>query len=276
MNSTAHWIIAAALLVVGPPRSVRAAEGQLSVPAEPSGAVEPAAPTEVPPTPTDDDVDARVDALLAEAAQAFEQRRDTDAWAALDRAEALRADPVYDYMRGLIRQYQGRCDLAVQHWARYLQSEPAAEDAAALQISIDECGGLPETPSDDSEARPSTPPGDPPGTEPEPRPIAPTTPWHRDAWGGALLGTGAVSLAATGGLLIGAAIQRQRGPEQPGLMGHDDRIGSARTLSYVAIATGVTGAALVIGAVIRYVRVARRRPPRETARHRTSIALRWR
>ncbi|MCH9686354.1 MAG: hypothetical protein K0V04_33285 [Deltaproteobacteria bacterium] len=212
---------------------------------------------------------------LTAAADAFAEGRNTAAWAALDRAEALRPSPDYDYMRGLIRQYQGRCDLAVEHWARYLDSNPAPEDARALQTSIDECGGLPEP--EEPIVDPTGADSDPDEDDDRPRPLPPPRPWHRDVTGGVLLGVGIASLAATAGLWAGAGVAQRRGPNSPGLMLHDDRITQSRRLSFAGVGTGVLGTALVVGAIIRYVQMARRQGPSPAARRPRSLARipRW-
>lgn len=209
--------------------------------------------------------------LLRQADAAFEEGRLLDALDAIDAAEAQQPEPFYDYMRGLIRQAQGRCDLAVEHWAQYLDSEPAESDAADVQVLIEQCGGLPEPPAtappeaDDPVEAPAAVAGPPPT---EPRDGPPPRPWHRDPAGATLLGVGTVSLASAGGLWLAAGLQQGRGPDSETLMLHDDRIRSAKTLRYAAIATGVVGTALVVGAIVRFVKV------RRNGRTRPATALR--
>ncbi|MEM9458418.1 MAG: hypothetical protein AAGF11_29845 [Myxococcota bacterium] len=207
--------------------------------------------------------------LLDEADRAFEQGRLLDAWDAIDEAEALAPEPFYEYMRGLIRQAQGRCDRAVEHWARYLDSNPAQSDAADVRVLIDECGGLPEpTPAPAPTPTPAPPR---PTPEPTPAPTPPkspaTTPWHRDVTAGVLLGVGIASLVTSGGLLLGAGQQQRRAPRGESLMVHDTRIRRARGLSYGAIAAGTVGIALVVGAIVRYARIRRQTERRPTVPH---------
>ena len=217
--------------------------------------------------------------LLDEADRAFEQGRLLDAWDAIDEAEALAPEPFYEYMRGLIRQAQGRCDRAVEHWARYLDSNPTQSDTADVQVLIDECGGLPEPAPEPTPAVTSVPPR--PDPEPTPNPEPPlepsdrpaTTPWHRDVTGGVLLGVGLASLATSGGLLLGARQQQRRGPQGSSLMVHDTRIRRARGLSYGAIAASTIGVALVVGAVVRYARLRRQSSTPPSARRSTPRGL---
>lgn len=213
--------------------------------------------------------------LLDEADRAFEQGRLLDAWDAIDEAEALAPKPFYEYMRGLIRQAQGRCDRAVEHWARYLDSNPTESDAADVRVLIDECGGLPEPAPEPTLDPTPVPPGPDPEVTPDPE-LAPTpsdrpatTPWHRDVTGGVLLGVGLASLATGGGLLLGARQQQRRGPQGASLMVHDTRIRRARGLSYGAIAAGTIGVALVVGAIVRYARI-RRQPPKSPSAGRSA------
>lgn len=236
----------------------------LSLPLRPKAAEHVAALPEPAASPAPQtSSESEVASLLQRADTAFEQGRLLDAWDAIDEAEALEPGPLYEYMRGLIRQAQGRCDLAVEHWARYLDSGPAQSDAADVRGLIDECGGLPaRRPEPDLE--PPAPPAPlsiaAPTREPREATQVPPPPWYRDVPGGVLLGVGATSLV-TGSVLWAVAGQQQRqGPRGSSLMIHDTRIRRARGLSYGAIAAGSIGVALVVGAIVRYVQVRRRTP----------------
>lgn len=213
--------------------------------------------------------------LLQNADAAFEEGRLLDAWDAIDEAESLQPGPFYEFMRGLIRQAQGRCDRAVEHWDRYLKSNPDPADAAEVQRLIEQCGGLPEPPPEavpvdpeptsiDPKTDPASPPKGDATTDTTPMP----RPWHRDVAGGVLLGTGIAALAAGGGLLAGAGVLANRAPDGALLMDHDGDIQRARALSYASIAASAVGVGLLVGATIRYVRIKRR--SRSGAR-----AVRW-
>lgn len=204
--------------------------------------------------------------LLRRADAAFEEGRLLDAWDAIDEAEAIQPGPFYEYMRGRIRQAQGRCDLAVEHWARYLDSDPAESDAADVRGLIEECGGLPKpapapapepTPAPEPNPEPTPPPTAGPIEDPPGAARGSGTAWHRDLAGGVLLGVGVASLATGGALWAVAGQQQRRGPREPSLMLHDTRIRRARGLSYGAIAAGTVGVALVVGAIVRYRKVRR-------------------
>ncbi len=233
------------------------------------------------PAPAAQPPSEKVIELLQKADAAFEEGRLLDAWDAIDDAEALQPGPFYEFMRGLIRQAQGRCDRAVEHWDRYLKSNPDPADAAEVERLIEQCGGLPEpgpqppptdpepTPPVDSDTDPTPPLEDDPPTRSTPAP----RPWHRDIAGGVLLGTGVVALAAGGGLLAGAGVLTNRAPDGTLLMDHDADVQRARALSYASIAVSAVGVGLLVGATVRYVRVKRRQRNGVRAMRRPFLAI---
>ena len=190
---------------------------------------------------------------------------------ALEEAYELDPDPRFIFARGSAYQELGRCDDAIVAYEEFLATAPPKDQAQKAYGRIQTCRAeLEEEPEpDEPEPIPQ------PEPEPEPEPPAPADTdgrrWHRDPIGGALLGTG-LAVAATGGALIGVGANRRLGADDGGTEGtFRDDLRSSNTLQGVGIGLAVGGGALVVGAVIRYVLVARRSPG-QLARRRRWIA----
>ena len=84
-------------------------------------------------------------------------------------------------------------------------------------------------------------------------------PWQRDPWGGALVGVGAVALAAGIGFAAASGVQYGRG-QSAFEQGEFERL-NRNSLSWgiASIVTGSVGAALLVAGAVRYGVVARRR-----------------
>lgn len=188
-----------------------------------------------------------------EAASLFESGRYSESARAFEAAYDASGEPAYLFGWAQALRRAGNCKGAIEVLERFLDTNPPSADVAAGQDVIDAChevlglGPAPEPP--------------PPVlvTEPEPSPRASESVdarWHKDVAGGVLLGTGLVA-GATAGVLYGVARQQASlatGPESA-FLDRRDRAGSLRNAS---IGVGIVSAALLTGAVVRYVVVHRR------------------
>lgn len=206
------------------------------------------------PAPVEADPTAPTEDHAAVAARAFREGDFVLAAEAFQRAFDITGDPALLFGRAQALRRAGSCAAAIEVFEQFIAMSPPATDAEAAQAVIDECRAI----LDVHEPPPSPSPvdEDPPPASTSPPPSA-SPPWHRDVTGGALLGTG-LAITAVGAALYGTAFAQaddRGGTEQQ----YDDRRRRVRTFAATGGALLITGGALVVGSVIRYAVVSKRR-----------------
>lgn len=173
-------------------------------------------------------------------------------------------DPRPEFLFALAQaeRLSGDCASAVVYYQRFLDTGPDANQTEAARINMRRCTRALEsaprqsrpradarTLAEAEEASEPAPPVTPPMTA---VPSAPA-PWYRDPVGMGLLGGGVVSLVASGLFLdakAGAEADARDADDYGAYVAHIERARSRRNL---ALVTGGIGAALLTGAIIRYV-----------------------
>lgn len=212
-----------------------------------------------PTTPTEPQVDPAV-----RAAKLFREGAFLQAAAAFQIAYDQTGDPALLFGRAQALRRAGDCGGAIEVFEAFIVAGPPPADIEAAQGVIAECRAILDKGEDPP---PPVPVDEPVAPPPRPRPR-----WHRDTTGGALLGSGLV-LATVGGALLGTAFARD-GARTETEQAYEGRARNVRVLATTGIALLAGGGALVVGAVIRYALVAKRRP-REGVAARVD-GLRWR
>jgi tetratricopeptide (TPR) repeat protein len=198
---------------------------------------------------------------------AFEQHRFDDAAAAFAQAYARDPRPSYLYARAQAERFGGHCDRAVPTYRAYLELAPADDAAALARENLAAC------------ERELAPAPEPAAAAPAPMLPARATPpppdssprrWHRDPWGGALLGVGLASTTG-GAVLLGLArVHAGAADDARSVVDYGHHIDRGRTFQRAGIAVLVTGGVLLGAAILRYAIVGAR------ARARTrGLALRF-
>ena len=203
---------------------------------------------------------------IATADARFKDGEAKEALRAIDRAECHEDNAEYDFMRAKIHDSLGDCDAAREHMQRFLAAKPPALAADAAREVVLRCE-QPQPPVPAPEPTPQTR-FDPPipadqldGSSARPGKAQ----WWRDPWGGGLLGLGGVTLATGIGLAAGAAsLEREPGFTYAEFEAQERR--RKGMLAGAGTMFGVAGASF-IGAIVRYVIVARRGGERSVPRH---------
>lgn len=177
--------------------------------------------------------------------------------AAFEAAHAIEAAPELLFSIGNMRRLAGQCEAAIDALERFLDTDPSQVSADDARAAIDECRD--RVPAADVEPAP-VPPPEPPAPAPSAArdDRAPERPWHRDPTAGALLGVGSVGMAVGLGFAVAAGVHDRRAQNAEF---HDDFLDlrhTARTEATVAAVALSVGAALVVGAAVRYAIVRRR------------------
>lgn len=201
---------------------------------------------------------------------AWRDERWNDASAAFAKAYARTGDPTFLYTRAQAERRAGHCALAIVLYEEFIASAPAPKARAAAEKNVEECRATmpveanttpvePE-PGPEPEAQPDggvDPGQDSPVAEREP---APVRPWHRDPLGGALVG-GGLAVAVVGGTLVGLAYRTaKRAPRESDEVRFAGELDQAHTLDRAGGVMLGIGSALIVGGVVRWVVVGRRRP----------------
>jgi len=181
------------------------------------------------------------DGEFAEAAAAFE--------AAYERSK----DPALLFGRAQALRRAGNCKAAIEVFEQFIDTTPPEPDVRAARDVIEACRAI--LGEDAIEPVPPQPQPDP-QPSPAPTPDHDAAAWRRDVLGGVLVGTG-LGVAVGGAALQGASFRRAREREETE-QAYEDRRRSARAMAGVGVGLLVTGGALVVGGVVRYVIVARR------------------
>jgi hypothetical protein len=187
--------------------------------------------------------------LFWQGVEQYEAGNYAAAAAAFEAAHAIEAAPELLFSIGNMRRLAGQCEAAVEALEDFLATDPPPVSANDARAAIAECSD--EVP--------------PPIVEPpieaapdEAIPDAPRRPWQRDPTAGALLGVGAAGIVVGLGFGVAARVHdRDAGNAQR----HDDFLdlrAATRTESTVAAIALSVGAALVVGAAIRYAIMRRR------------------
>jgi hypothetical protein len=175
-------------------------------------------------------------------------------------AHAATGDPTYLYVQAQAERFGGRCELAIEHYRRFIAAVPSSDATLAAQDNIAECEAV--------LGRTSVP-------EPAPEPVEPLAPvepapapadaprlrrdhWARDPAGGVLVGVGVVALAAGGGLYGRARADERAAGRAGDVVTYGERIDRAYALSRAGVSVMIVGGALVVGGVIRWAVLARR------------------
>ncbi len=201
--------------------------------------------------------------LVAEAFEQFERGDYDDALDTIDRAMETNSDPNLLYARASILEKLERHEDAIDGYERFLATGPNREQAEKAYERIQVCRKAIEA---NDEKHEEVPVPQPPVTDGAPAPVrkdaqgepAPRQRmWHRDPFGGLLLGTGS-ALRVAGGVLLGGGASRRLGAD--GGSTEDEfrqDLQSSTTMQLTGIAVAVTGGLLVGGAALRYVSVKR-------------------
>jgi tetratricopeptide (TPR) repeat protein len=168
---------------------------------------------------------------------------------------AYQLDPKVDYLFAMatIEEQRGGCAAAIELYEQFLATAPPEEDAAVAHAAIDKCKetlGITDQPPPpvDDEPRP------PPAEEPPPAPRRITRPFYTDLLGDALVGAGALGLAAGGALYLLARGDADAAAEVG--ISHDEyqaRWQEAQDRRRLALIAAGVGGALVVGGVVRWI-----------------------
>ena len=219
----------------------------------------------IEPGASEADRRAAADREILDAEQAFRNGDTTVALQHVDFAECHHPDPDYAFMRAVIHAASGDCD-AARDWAdTYFKGDPNPSDANALRHKLRSCAppvnALPVLPASPPRVAPPIASAPPP---PQDRHRA----WRLDPLGGALLGVGLVSTATGTGLLVAGSMAQRDTADSYAEFEHTRQ--RARRFRIAGGAVLGVGLGLTVGAIVRYVLVARRsrrsgRPDRSVA-----------
>ena len=184
--------------------------------------------------------------------EAFEDERYAQAVVAFEAAYAIEPAPTLLFAIGNARRFAGDCPGSVDALERFLATEPPQDAADDARRVMELCSPPKEDPAS-AVAGPE--PASSPSAKDTPRPAPLTI---------SLLASGAVSLAAGGGLLVGAAVRMRQARTSSVHQDFLDLRAQGRVLVGVGIAAAAVGTALVVGGLLH----------RRTARRR-SAALSW-
>lgn len=208
------------------------------------------APTETSaPAPTnagahDSDPAARAGAL-------FREGRFAEAATAFGQAYESTGDPAFLFGRAQALRRAGNCGAAIEVFEAFIETGPPRSDVEGAQEVIEACRSILGEPALEPE------PAEEPATIPAPTEAPDRVPprWPRDLVGGVLLGAGA-AVTITGGALYGAAVARSSDRTETE-QGYEDRQRQVLIRGGIGIGAMITGGALLVGSVVRYVLVAR-------------------
>jgi len=194
---------------------------------------------------------------LANASEAHKQGRYADARTELNIAYSLDPQPSLLYAIGQVYVMEGKCDLAITFYQRFLDAKPTPAQAAKATEAIETCKKL--QPVANPPVPEPTPVPTPPAASPNPAP-APTpaiqstrSPWYRDVLGDVLVGTGVTAGVVGLVLLRGAHADRDAADHATGYQAYNDLVEQAHTKQTYGIVLAAGGGALIAAGVIRYV-----------------------
>lgn len=205
------------------------------------------------------------------AVDAWKEERWDDAAAAFTRAYALDPRPEYVFARAQALRFFGDCPRAIAVYREFIALDPPQGAIDEAREHITTCGGdpphepaAPPEPSPDPATRPVTVAPGPVGHAPDvqaPRreAVRPPSPWWRDGAGHALGWTGLAAAGVGAGFIVEGLARRERGERAPDEQSYRDARRGGASLLHAGIPLASVGAALVLGAVIRFALQARRR-----------------
>lgn len=210
------------------------------------------------------------------AAAAWKEERWADAAAAFSRAYELEPRPEYVFARAQALRFSGDCAGAIEGYREFIAHDPPEGAVDEAREHIATCGGDPDaTPELDPSRGPVSPEPivaaptrvSPPAAVPSEASRAPreSRRWWRDPTGHVLGWTGLSAAAVGTGFLIEGLARRERGERATDEQSYRDARRGGASLLHAGIPLVSLGSALVIGAVIRFVVVARARGPRRHA-----------
>lgn len=206
---------------------------------------------------------------------AYEEERYEDAIAALEEAYLEDPRPAYVYAKAQAQRLAGRCTEAVKTYRAFIELDPPEQDVEDANAGMRACRDTLDEGGDPTEAAVAVPPPAPvqpqlSTSNPEtlPRHVdRPRTRWWADPAGHALTWPGLVVATVGSGLLIEAHRLERFAAGSEDESAYRDRLGPAPVISRVGIPMIAVGAAALLGGVIRFAVVARRRERgRTTAR----------
>jgi tetratricopeptide (TPR) repeat protein len=211
--------------------------------------------------------------LVEQARTHWEREEFVEAADAFERAHALDPKPDYLFARAQALRFGGRCEDAIAVYLHFIETGPPEDEVVEAKLRMAECQ---QTIADDATAADAEQPADPAPAVPPPTPppapvddrIAPERRPRSDPAGGALVGTGAVLVAVGVGLVAGASQVAAGSDDAATERDYGDSFTRANQLSAVGISLAAVGGALLIGGIIRYAVLAKkRRRARTAARH---------
>ena len=204
-------------------------------------------------------VPAPADALPApqpparQAAELTHARRYAEAAEAYERAFDDTGEPVHLYSQAMSLRRAGSCPEAIGVFERFIAQAPPQPDIEAARAQIAECEALIARVAPQPEPEPAVVPPTPVLEGDGPARIS----WARDPWGGILVAVGGVAAITGGGLLL-VSNNSTGAPEAETERGHARREADVRNTSTAGFVLLGSGAALLLGGIIRYGILARR------------------
>ena len=222
-------------------------------------------------------------AWLARGNRHLSRREYAQALAAYEAGLAVAGRPVFLFNIGQTKRLAGDCPGAIEAYRRFLATRPDRTRAELAERNLARCPQPesapqpppppppatagepspppPETPSPPAPAKPVPPPpaAASPAPAPAPAPGPAPTPWYRDVLGDSLAAGAVVSAAAGTWLFVSArkTVLRENdlaaaAPDSEAAAAHLERARSAYTREQIGGVVLGAGAALAVGAVLRY------------------------
>lgn len=202
-----------------------------------------------------------VRAAAREAAILVRQGRHEEAMQTLDAAQTAAgvATPVFVYMRGVIEEERGNCEMAIRHYDRFLEFDIPEVDASAARRRREACAE--QIPAADPVPAPvavAPPPIQAPAEtsvseQPHPKP------WYTDPAGASLTAVGAAGLVAGVSVYLVARSDERAARSATALERFDAAGTRAERLSRAGVVTLSIAGAVLISGIVRYAIVGSRR-----------------
>jgi hypothetical protein len=194
-------------------------------------------------------------AAYDEAVKAWEAKDWPAAADAFGRAFELDPRPELMWGRAQALRFAGDCAGAIEAYERFVALDPPEVDRESARNNIEKC-----TAELEADAAPEPAPEPPPPVVPNapPRDEPPPKRWYADPAGMTLF-VGGLAVAAVGAGLVGSAHTTEaRARDAATEQGYRGDISSAQARNAGGIACLAVGGALIVGATIRFIVVARR------------------
>ncbi len=176
----------------------------------------------------------------------------------LEAGVAIDADPAFLYALGQAYRKNGDCAHAVERYLAFLATHPPEADAAHARANITAC----PTPKHEEPVAPPAPPSPPPPPpvvvhRDPPRPPPERAPFYRDVPGDLLAGGGLVGLGAGVTYFVLGERDASAANSAPTLAKLQQLSAASDRERTIGTFATIAGGALAVGAVVRYVMVAR-------------------